>query len=39
MKFEPVARRWRPTLLRHPSAVLLAVQLIGVLLYPFMADE
>ena len=24
---------------RHPSAVLLVVQLIGVLLYPFMADE
>ena len=22
----------------HPSAVLLAVQLVGVLLYPFMAD-
>jgi len=34
--------RWRGAgsqLTRHPSAVLLVVQLIGVLLYPFMADE
>jgi hypothetical protein len=27
---------WLPRLWRHPSAVLLAVQLVGVLLYPFM---
>lgn len=27
---------WLPRLWQHPSAVLLAVQLIGVLLYPFM---
>jgi hypothetical protein len=27
---------WLPRIWRHPSAVLLAVQLVGVLLYPFM---
>lgn len=27
---------WLPRVWRHPSAVLLAVQLVGVLLYPFM---
>ena len=33
--------RWRGAgsqIARHPSAVLLVVQLTGVLLYPFMAD-
>jgi hypothetical protein len=31
--------RWLPPLWRQPSAVLLAVQLIGVLLYPFMDES
>ena len=30
---------WLPRLWRQPSAVLLAVQLIGVLLYPFMDES
>jgi hypothetical protein len=30
---------WLPKLWQHPSAVLLAVQLIGVLLYPFMDES
>ena len=30
---------WLPRTRRHPSAVLLAVQLIGVLLYPFMDES
>ncbi|HET7646323.1 MAG TPA: potassium channel family protein [Candidatus Limnocylindria bacterium] len=30
---------WPRTVWRHPSAVLLAVQLLGVLLYPFMVDS
>lgn len=30
---------WPGTIWRHPSAVLLAVQLLGVLLYPFMGDS
>ncbi len=30
---------WPGTIWRHPSAVLLAVQLLGVLLYPFMVDS
>jgi hypothetical protein len=30
---------WLPRLWRHPSAVLLAVQLVGVLLYPFMDES
>lgn len=31
--------RWLSQLWRHPSAVLLAVQLIGVLVFPFMEDS
>ena len=31
--------RWFEAAKRHPSAVLLAVQLIGVVLYPFMGDS
>jgi hypothetical protein len=30
---------WLPQLWRQPSAVLLAVQLLGVLLYPFMDES
>jgi hypothetical protein len=30
---------WLPRLWQHPSAVLLAVQLLGVLLYPFMDES
>ena len=30
---------WLPRLWQQPSAVLLAVQLIGVLLYPFMDES
>ena len=31
--------RWLPTLWRQPSAVLLAVQLLGVLVYPFLDES
>lgn len=31
--------RWLRTAWDHPSAVLLFVQLLGVLLYPFMAES
>ena len=31
--------RWLPSLWRQPSAVLLAVQLLGVLVYPFMDES
>ena len=30
--------RWRALINRHPSAILLVVQLIGLLLYPFIED-
>jgi len=34
----PDGFRWLATLRRHPAGLLLAVQLLGVLLYPFMED-
>lgn len=37
---ERIARlRWRVTLTRHPSAILLLVQLSGLLLYPFIEGQ
>lgn len=35
---DPSARNWFTLVRRHPSALLLAAQLIGVLLYPAMED-